>query len=282
MPNYKDQAKVERLVLSVTASDRWHYSSQGSLNRLEAFFTGAAYAPHRHDTYTIGVTLAGVQSFNYRGTLRHSLPGEAVILHPDELHDGQAGTEIGFHYKTLYIAPSIFQDVLSGRPLPFIEGGISRDPLFITALIPLLDELPANDSAFIEEDALFDLITRMEELSGAKPKVKPKNYQAAQRARELIHEQVEDGICLEWLAHECGHDKWELSRDFRDLFGTSPYRYLVFRRLNKAVAMLKQGSTISDAAYAAQFADQSHFTRQFKKTYGLTPKKWLTAYKAYQ
>jgi hypothetical protein len=35
----------------------------------------SAFAPHRHDTYAIGITLAGVQTFRYRSEQRHCLPG---------------------------------------------------------------------------------------------------------------------------------------------------------------------------------------------------------------
>ena len=44
------------------------------IERLETRFPGHAFAPHRHDTYAIGITLAGVQTFRYRGVLRHRLP----------------------------------------------------------------------------------------------------------------------------------------------------------------------------------------------------------------
>jgi len=43
---------------------------------------------HRHDTYAIGRTLAGVQSFSYRRSRRNSLAGNTLVLHPDEAHDG--------------------------------------------------------------------------------------------------------------------------------------------------------------------------------------------------
>ena len=56
------------------------------IERIEGRFSGAAYGPHRHDTYAIGVTLHGVQSFRYRGRTRHSLPGQVMVLHPDEMH----------------------------------------------------------------------------------------------------------------------------------------------------------------------------------------------------
>ena len=65
---------------------------------LRAWFGGRAFTKHRHDTYAIGVTEAGVQTFFYRGRVERSTPGQVVVLHPDEVHDGRAGTEAGFGY----------------------------------------------------------------------------------------------------------------------------------------------------------------------------------------
>jgi len=66
------------------------------VERIEAWFQGSAYAMHCHHTYAIGRTRAGVQSFSYRGSQRNSLPGNTLVLHPDEAHDGQAGTDEAF------------------------------------------------------------------------------------------------------------------------------------------------------------------------------------------
>lgn len=81
----------------------------GRLERLEAYFGGYGFAPHRHDTYAIGCTLAGLHRFNYRKCARHSLPGDTFVLHPDELHDGEAGNEAGFRYRIVYIDPALLQ-----------------------------------------------------------------------------------------------------------------------------------------------------------------------------
>ncbi|QIG53125.1 hypothetical protein G6N82_02215 [Altererythrobacter sp. BO-6] len=64
------------------------------VERVTNRLVGAAFSPHRHDTYTVAVTMAGVQTFNYRGEMRYSLPGQVLILHPDELHDGHCHDEI--------------------------------------------------------------------------------------------------------------------------------------------------------------------------------------------
>ncbi len=103
-------------------------ATPGSVERIEAWFGGHGYDPHWHDTYSIGRTLAGVQSFHYKGALCHGVPGNTLVLHPDEVHDGMAGTDIGFRYRMAYIDPSLIQNVLGGEPLPFIAGGLSSDP----------------------------------------------------------------------------------------------------------------------------------------------------------
>ncbi len=81
-----------------------HGEATAGVALLEAWFQGAAYRPHRHDTYAPGVTQTGVQAFRYRGASRISMPGEVVILYPDEAHDGYAGADSGFGYRLLYVA----------------------------------------------------------------------------------------------------------------------------------------------------------------------------------
>ncbi len=130
--------------------------SPSRTERIEAFFGGHGYEPHRHDTYAIGQTIAGVQSFHYRGGLQHSLPGGTMVLHPDEIHDGEAGTEAGFHYRMVYIEPALIQKILGGRPLPFIPGGLSADPRLRCAALPLLKAVTDTFEPLEEEDALYD------------------------------------------------------------------------------------------------------------------------------
>ncbi|MFZ6709468.1 AraC family transcriptional regulator [Undibacterium sp. TC9W] len=259
----------------------WIRQAPGSdrLERIEAYFSGNAYAMHKHDTYAIGSTLAGVQSFAYRGSKCNSLPGGTIVLHPDEAHDGQAGTGDGFHYRMIYVEPALIQQILGGQALPFIRNGISTDPRLFAATLPLLQAMDKPMDALEEQDALFDLAHAMhtcsDKLAGAAASKLHFDYQAAERAREYIHSAMTDNITLDELADHSGRDRWSLSRDFRLLFGTSPYRYLTMRRLDLVKSLLMQGYTLVNAALAAGFSDQSHMSKHFSKAFGLTPLRWL-------
>lgn len=47
------------------------------------------------------------------------------------------------------------------------------------------------------------------------------------------------------------------------------------RRLDQVKLQLLSGQSLIDAALNIGFADQSHMARHFKKTYGISPARWL-------
>ena len=261
----------------VTARQDWisHAKTADGIERIEAWFQGNAYAMHRHDTYAIGRTLAGVQSFNYRRGRRDSLPGNTIVLHPDEPHDGQAGTGEGFRYRMIYIEPALFQDALGGCALPFLDGGVTNDPRLAAATETLLQGIGHTLEPLEQSDALAELAHALAAVAG-QPRVRGKgDYLAARRAREYLNANFTRTVALDELEMITGRDRWSLSHDFRTYHGTSPYRYLTMRRLDAVRRMALSGVPLAIAAANAGFADQSHMTRHFVKTFGHTPGHWL-------
>jgi AraC-like DNA-binding protein len=247
------------------------------IERLEARFRGQAFSPHRHDTYAIGITLAGVQTFHYRGETRHCLPGQCHILHPDEIHDGAAGTEDGFAYRIVYIDPCLVQVALAGRPLPFVSNPVvdltDRQKDALSAAWDVEGEI--DDVARVEiVAAIADLLTAS---SAAAKALQPLRLPGLLRVRALIAEHPAKRHSIGEFERTAGLDRWSLARQFRSAFGTSPSRFRTMRQLDQVRRSMKSGSGLADAALAAGFADQSHMSRQFKRAYGLTPARWAAA-----
>jgi len=217
-----------------------------------------------------------VQRFSYRRGLRNSLPGNIMVLHPDEAHDGQAGTEEAFRYRMVYVQPALFQQVLSGRALPFLEGGVTTDPRVAAATSALLQ----GDDVFLEpleqSDALSELANALASVCASHAARQAKgDFRAAWRARDYLDANLVSGVTLAELEAATGRDRWSLSNDFRTFYGTSPYRYLTMRRLDIVRCLLLRGSSLARAAAFAGFADQSHMTRHLVKTFGMTPGRWM-------
>ena len=245
------------------------------VERFEARLTGPGFAPHRHDCYAVGLTLAGVQRFRYRGATWQGLPGQVHVLHPDEVHDGEPGTADGFAYRMVYLDPAqvgaALGDGAGGAALPFVAT-------------PLLDgaELsPWDFGAPLDALAAHDLAQALAELLGAaagrRRAAGRLDLTALARVRERIAAAPERLPALAELEGVAGLDRWTLARQFRRAYGVSPSGYRVQRQVAVAQALMRAGLALAEVAAAAGFADQSHLGRQFRRATGLTPARWRAA-----
>jgi AraC-like DNA-binding protein len=80
------------------------------------------------------------------------------------------------------------------------------------------------------------------------------------------------------LAGLAGVTRFQVIRDFRRVTGLTPGAFVRNRRLRLASRLIEQGATLVDAALAAGFADQSHLSRSFRNTHGITPTMFRRAF----
>jgi AraC-like DNA-binding protein len=83
------------------------------------------------------------------------------------------------------------------------------------------------------------------------------------------------------LAREAGLSQSALERRFRRVVGTSPKKFAGLVRLRNVVRMRRDGSTFTEIAHAAGYADQSHFIKDFKRFTGEAPDKFFRATSAF-
>ena len=67
------------------------------LQRLRAGFSGHAYDRHRHVTYAVGITEAGLQCFHYRGEAQASTAGRVIVIHPTKRMTVMLGRPAGLY-----------------------------------------------------------------------------------------------------------------------------------------------------------------------------------------
>jgi AraC-like DNA-binding protein len=270
-----DAGGLERSGGQRSDSIRFGPSAQG-VERAEVYLSTCAFDPHRHDTYAIGVTTAGVQIFRYRGSRRVCLPGQLHILHPDETHDGVAGTDDGFGYRILYIAPELVRDALAGRALPFVADPVQEQTPAARPIASLLADIdePISELSYVEIAAAVadGLVSLSGHTHVGRATV---DMRAVELVRDYLAAHASEQTPASILEKIAGVDRFTVARHFRWAFGTSPDRYRTLRRLALARAAIESGQSLAQAAADTGFADQSHMTRQFKRTYGLTPGLWM-------
>jgi AraC-like DNA-binding protein len=248
----------------------------GGVELFAARLRRLAYRRHRHDTYAISLTELGVQAFTYRGASHFSTPGQVVVLHPDEPHDGHAGTEAGFGYRQLYVEPAmIFAATRAlgdgGGFLPFVRQPVTTNPILAAAIRSAFaqDREPlAIDDVLMRVAAGLLAADRSHQHAALPRRV---DVTAIDRARQFLDTETTRVVSSAELEAVTGLGRFELARQFRMVVGTSPYRYSLMRRLSAARAQIARRRPLVDVALETGFADQAHFTRRFTDAFGITP-----------
>lgn len=95
---------------------------------------------------------------------------------------------------------------------------------------------------------------------------------------------LDTGGNLDEILHHYPLSQRQLERRFRQWVGVSPKTYLRLIRFEQALHLL--GNThfhqVQDIAYTLNYADHSHFTREFRNFSGYTPKDYLRVHKKMQ
>src|SRR6202035_3754438 len=92
---------------------------------------------------------------------------------------------------------------------------------------------------------------------------------------DFIHEHLDLSVSVFQLARLVDLSPSQFARMFKASTGVSPHRYHLNTRIGKAQELLlMKGEGLSTVSAATGLADQSHFTRAFKRVIGATPREW--------
>ena len=101
------------------------------------------------------------------------------------------------------------------------------------------------------------------------------------RAVDYLRKNVKRTLTAKELAKGIGVSPRTLNRKINREFGISPYELILRVRIQaSAESLLKSSESISDIAFAHGFCDQSHFTQQFRKRMGMTPRQFRLAHQS--
>src|SRR6478672_6103352 len=96
-----------------------------------------------------------------------------------------------------------------------------------------------------------------------------------QQVIDFIDEHLQDELSLVELSRIAKLSPHHFATAFKASTGLSPHRYVIERRIHRARDLLRRDDkSISEIAYAVGFSSQSHLTANFRRTMGVTPRKF--------
>jgi AraC-like DNA-binding protein len=174
-------------------------------------------------------------------------------------------------------------------------GGIGAPPFFPT---PVLDDRQVvaayralhrafEDSADrLERDSrLLELLALLVGRWAERPPQAQRSEGAVEavcRVRDLLLERCAENLSLDELSQAAELSPYHLNRLFRREVGMPPHAFQTQARIARAKALLREGRPIVEVAAETGFADQSHFSRCFRRLMLITPGKYVQGSKNVQ
>ena len=189
-----------------------------------------------------------------------------IIIHPAfQEHSNEFHAETGTCFNI-----EIANNGDSGVMTPNDGARILPDPIIAACIKKAYSEFKLNDP--FSEKIIEGLI--METLGYLQRRSFSSAPYWLKKAKELIHDRKE-GISIAYLSNELDISPSHLCREFKKGLGLSIGEYIQNLRISEACRMLKvPTASLLKIALDTGFADQSHFTRAFKKVMGVTPARY--------
>ncbi|NJM70979.1 MAG: helix-turn-helix transcriptional regulator [Scytonema sp. RU_4_4] len=244
------------------------------------------YASH----YTLAIRLRGQSRLErWLGDCHkseNSMPGDVVVIPPHVTHKVFSSQESEFIALCLnsQFVSSIADESTNRNVLGIIPHFSKPDPLIYQIGLALKTALQSDGGAsdLYAESMATALSAHLLQHYSA-PKHTLREYQGGlpkyklQRVIEFIIDNLADNLLLGTMAQEVSMSQYHFARLFKQSTGLSPYQYVIHCRIERAKMLLLQSQLkISEVASHVGFADQSQFTRHFKRLLGVTPKEIRT------
>jgi AraC-like DNA-binding protein len=259
----------------------WQPASVASSDFMCASLEAGCPGPHVHEEWQFAVVETTTRMS--RGAVGGIVvqPYEVMAIGPYEVHAERGGLAAAANWRMLHVAAPIVSRLSAEAGHRLAAVGFRRpvitDPQAAAELGALLQRGEADQRAESFEAAALNWVRRfvtrhaVEHASGT-------GHPAVDRARTYLRAHPTEPVTLREVREVAGVTVSYLVRSFSRVVGLPPMSYHAKVRLARACGLLAQGRPAGWVAYACAFADQSHLTRRFKETYGLTPGAYLASH----
>lgn len=242
------------------------------------------YAPHTHETFSIGAITGGHSVYINGAQRRNVATGDIVLINPEQVHACNPLTDSAWAYHMFYVDSAWLaglQHDLGFNPdadfQPFATTLTAIPSLFagLTRLATTLHE--RQPDLLLRQSQAVAFFSDLQLALNPAPQPRKAVNHKLQRAADLIREQYAQALTLEQLCAAAELSATHLIRGFKQHFGLTPHAYLTNRRIQVSRTRLRQGDAIAEVAHAVGFADQAHLQRAFKQMMATTPGHYRAA-----
>ena len=245
---------------------------------LEADYPSHVFAPHTHDGYLIATITRGALEILDESGSHLARTGQVVLCNPNWIHWGRAADPSGWGISTIYVPqdrtlspPGTDGPVCAGFQFARV---VVDDPvlsLLVRRAVALRNGLSEAGPLTAALENAFAIAVARHAIASVPGFSAVVESEAVGAARKFIDRHFLGAMSLDMLSEVGSLNKFTLLKSFKKQWGVTPLGYQKIKRVEYARQCLRQGASLLDVAFDSGFADQSHFSREFKRSTGITP-----------
>jgi AraC-like DNA-binding protein len=223
---------------------------------------------HFHEGLQLVAVTRGERHYEFKARRIVAQPGQLIIVPPRLVHRARCpdGSTSSFRIATL---PS----VCLNATMPDTPVAWSTTELF-DSFLSIFGSLKAEG----RQEPTATIISGLERL------VSERNPASILRTSSIpafvldieayLFRSFDSLPTLGYLSSLAGVSPYHLTHAFTKHVGISPLAYHLLGRLMRSRKLIAQGCSLTETSLSLSFSDQSHFGRQFRKVYGMTPGRY--------
>lgn len=246
-----------------------------------AYSPGMKIAKHSHEHSYFCILLQGTYTERYGKKTRECKPSTVVFHPPYEIHENHFLTKGGRLFRCEIKHPWLerFRGYTTALSDP---ADFSGGPLAWFA-IRLYEEFREMDSvsALAIEGLALEIVAELSRKQGRQQVSESKPPRWLKQATELLQAQFAESLVFSSIAHTLGVHPVHFARVFRQFHGCTAGEYVRRLRIEAASRKITAGKLpLVDIAMSCGFSDQSHFSKSFKRSTGLTPAQYRASFRS--
>lgn len=240
------------------------------------YSSGLKLPQHSHELAKFCFVISGdyLETIGKRTHLRRPL---TLTFHPPDTTHAEAHNALGHHF--LVEMDKRWLDYASEYAAPLDAPVEASDAMPVRVATQLYNEFRHLDgvSALAVQGLMLELLAETSRRSSGATNCKPPRW--LEQVKEELHARFQENLSLAELAASAGVHAVHLARTFRKFHNCTVGDYVRRLRIEYASHQLSYtDAPLAEIASEAGFADQSHFSRLFKRHTSMLPKEFRNTF----
>ena len=249
-------------------------------------FPDYAAGQHWHRDFEVLIALDGDMDYQVNGKHVCLEKGDAIFVNSGRMHYGYSAKMENrnycfavFHPELLGLIPAVASALEklsrdSGQDYWLFSASKEKDRQIIAQIRSLCDHADPKEAVSVVStcSALVSEIISRDSSHPDHPS--DPDWAVIRKMVGYIQSHYQEKIMLEEIASAGAVCRSKCCQLFREKLHSTPVNYVNRYRLEKACDLIRDGSSLTDAAFSAGFQGLSYFSELFKKAYGIKPSQY--------